>query len=195
MLLGAALAIALESVRHLETPHHAPVPFTLVLLVGVIPHKEVRFRRVLAGGAEVESQAVRADPWHHRSDAITSTAPFIGIGTAVWKGPGWESADDWAALVASIVIAVIVASIVRPAVHELMDRAPDPSLLERIARAASGVHDVRAIETLEARRARAHEALRAVLTRRILPPRPHRLRRLDGPSAGVELGSDSINRV
>jgi cation diffusion facilitator family transporter len=153
MLLGAAIGIALESVLEIQTPHHAPAPFTLAVLVGVILIKEVLFRRVLAVGAEVGSQAVRADAWHHRSDAITSTAAFIGIGIAVWKGPGWETADDWAALVASIVIAVNGLSILRPAVHDLMDRAPDPSLLERIAQAASGVHDVRAIEKLKVRRA------------------------------------------
>lgn len=153
MLVAAAAGVAIEAVREIRTPHHAPAPFTLAVLVVVILIKEVLFRRVLAVSGETASQAMRADAWHHRSDAITSAAAFIGIGIAIWKGPGWEAADDWAALVAAVVIAANGFSIVRPAVHDLMDRAPDAAMLLRIARAASSVEDVRAIEKLKVRRA------------------------------------------
>ena len=153
MLVAAATGVAIEAVREIHTPHQTPAPFTLAVLVVVILIKEVLFRRVLAVSGEMASQAMRADAWHHRSDAITSTAAFIGIGIAIWKGPGWESADDWAALVAAVVIAANGFSIVRPAVHDLMDRAPDAAMLLRIARAASSVEDVLAIEKLKVRRA------------------------------------------
>lgn len=153
MLVAAAAGVAIEAVREIRTPHQTPAPFTLAVLVVVILIKEVLFRRVLAVSGEMASQAMRADAWHHRSDAITSTAAFIGIGIAIWKGPGWESADDWAALVAAVVIAANGLSILRPAVHDLMDRAPDAAMLLRIARAASSVEDVRAIEKLKVRRA------------------------------------------
>ena len=55
------------------------------------------FARSSRVGDEIGSTAVKTDAWHHRSDAITSPAAFIGIAIALWGGPGWESADDWAA--------------------------------------------------------------------------------------------------
>ena len=70
----AAIGISVEAVREIRTPHHAPAPFTLVVLVGVVLVKEVLFRRVLAAGEASLSTALAADAWHHRSDAITSLA-------------------------------------------------------------------------------------------------------------------------
>src|ERR687885_2272961 len=128
MLLGAAVGIAIEAVREIRTPHHAPAPFTLAVLVAVIVIKEVLFRFVIRVGQQVDSTAVMADAWHHRSDAITSAAAFVGIGIALLMGPGWEAADDWAALVAAAIIAFNGARILRPAVHDLMDRAPPADL-------------------------------------------------------------------
>src|SRR5258708_39415855 len=102
-----------------------PAPFTLGVIVVVILIKEVLFRKVMQVGDEIGSTAVKADAWHHRSDAITSAAAFIGIGIALWGGPGWESADDWASLVASVVIALNGIRLLRPAIQDLMDRMPE----------------------------------------------------------------------
>jgi cation diffusion facilitator family transporter len=153
LLLGAAVGIAIEAVREIRTPHHAPAPFTLAVLVAVIIIKEVLFRFVIRVGAQVDSTAVVADAWHHRSDAITSAAAFIGISIAVVMGPGWEAADDWAALAAAGIIAYNGARIVRPAVHDLMDRAPSADLYRQVADAAATVVGVRAIEKLMVRKA------------------------------------------
>jgi cation diffusion facilitator family transporter len=152
MLIGAAAGIAVEAIREIRLPHHAPAPFTLAVLVGVILVKEVLFRRVSAVGEEVSSVAVKADAWHHRSDAITSLAAFIGISIALIGGPGWEAADDWAALIASGVIVVNAIILVRPAIDDLMDRQPPDQLLERISSAANGTSDVRFIEKLKVRK-------------------------------------------
>lgn len=152
MLIGAAAGIAVEAIREIRLPHHAPAPFTLAVLVGVILVKEVLFRRVSAVGDDLASTAVKADAWHHRSDAITSTAAFIGISIALVGGPGWESADDWAALIASGVIVVNAVILIRPAIDDLMDRSPRGQLLERIGAAASGTSDVHYIEKLKVRK-------------------------------------------
>ncbi len=152
MLIGAAAGIAVEAIREIRLPHHAPAPFTLAVLVGVILVKEVLFRRVSAVGQEVASTAVKADAWHHRSDAITSTAAFIGISIALIGGPGWESADDWAALVASGVIVVNAVMLIRPAIDDLMDRSPGGHLLEMISSAATATPGVRYIEKLKVRK-------------------------------------------
>lgn len=153
MLLAASAGISIEAIREIRTPHHAPAPFTLVVLVAVVLVKETLFRRVFRVGDEEGSTAVKADAWHHRSDAITSVAAFIGISVALWKGEGWESADDWAALVAALVIAINALILLRPAVFDLMDRAPEPDIVERVRLAALAVPDVMAIEKLKVRRA------------------------------------------
>jgi cation diffusion facilitator family transporter len=153
MLLAASAGISIEAIREIHTPHHAPAPFTLIVLVAVVLVKETLFRRVFRVGEEEESIAVKSDAWHHRSDAITSVAAFIGISIALWKGEGWESADDWAALVAALVIAINALILLRPAVFDLMDRAPEPDIVERVRLAALAVPDVMAIEKLKVRRA------------------------------------------
>lgn len=153
LLIGAAAGITVEALREIRTPHHTPAPFTLIVLVGVIVVKEVLFRRVLKVSDEVRSTAVKADAWHHRSDAITSAAAFIGISIALLGGPGWESADDWAALAAAGVIVINAITLLRPAIGDLMDKSPGAHLLERIGDAARGTPEVRHIEKLKVRKA------------------------------------------
>jgi cation diffusion facilitator family transporter len=153
MLIGAAVGITIEAIREIRTPHHAPAPFTLIVLVAVVLVKETLFRRVFEVGNEEDSTAVKADAWHHRSDAITSVAAFVGISVALWKGEGWEAADDWAALVAACVIAINAIVLIRPAIGDLMDRAPDAAFLEKIRLAALSIPDVAAVEKLKVRRA------------------------------------------
>lgn len=152
MLLAAAAAIAIQSAREIVTPHHTPAPFTLAVLVGVVVVKETLFRRVFRVGEEVQSVAVVADAWHHRSDAITSLAAFVGIAVAIFGGPGWESADDWAALAAAGIIVWNGVRILRRAARDLLDATPDPVLVESIAKAVSPVPGVRSFEKLRVRR-------------------------------------------
>jgi cation diffusion facilitator family transporter len=153
MLIGAAVGIAVEAIREIRTPHHLPAPFTLAVLIGVILVKEVLFRRVIRLGEDLGSTAVKADAWHHRSDAMTSAAAFIGISVALVGGPGWEAADDWAALAASGVIVVNACLLLRPAIQDLMDKSPSGDLLDRISAAALATADVRSIEKLMVRKA------------------------------------------
>ena len=152
MLLAAAAAIAIQAVREIRTPHHTPAWWTLVVLVVVMIVKTLLSRRVAAVGAEIGSTAVRTDAWHHFSDALTSAAAFVGILIAVIGGTGWESADDWAALAASGVIAVNAMLLLKPAVADLMDRSPEPGVLESIRSIATSVPGVLAIEKLAVRR-------------------------------------------
>jgi cation diffusion facilitator family transporter len=153
MLLAAALVIAVAAIREIHTPHHAPAPWTLLVLITVVATKWILARRVGSVGNEVRSTAVQADAWHHLSDAITSTAAFIGISVALIGGPGWESADDWAALVAAGVIAYNGIGMMRPALHDLMDRMPGTEILERVEGAARSVVGVADVEKLIVRKA------------------------------------------
>jgi cation diffusion facilitator family transporter len=151
MLLGAAIGISIIAIRDIRTPHHLPAPFTLFVAAGVIMIKEILYRRVSRVGREVGGTAIVADAWHHRADAISSLAAFIGISIALLGGRGWEAADDWAALVAAILVAVNGVRTLRPAIAGLMDEAPDRSVKERVLHAAAEVGGVRSVENLNVR--------------------------------------------
>jgi cation diffusion facilitator family transporter len=152
MLLVAAVGISILAIREIRTPHHLPAPFTLFVAAGVIIIKEILYRRVSRVGRDVGSTAVTADAWHHRADAISSLAAFIGISIALLGGRGWEAADDWAALVAALVVAVNGVKTLRPAISGLMDEAPDRTVKERVLEAACAVDGVRNVENLKVRR-------------------------------------------
>jgi cation diffusion facilitator family transporter len=152
MLLGAAVGISILAIREIRTPHHLPAPFTLFVAAGVIIVKEILYRRVSRVGRDVGSTAVTADAWHHRADAISSLAAFIGISIALLGGRGWEAADDWAALVAALVVAVNGVKTLRSAISGLMDEAPDRTVKERVLEAACAVDGVRNVENMKVRR-------------------------------------------
>ncbi len=152
MLLGAGFGIAVSAVHEIVTPHHAPAPFTLVVLIAVVVSKEWVFRRVLAVSATTDSSAVEADAWHHRSDALTSAAAAIGILIALVGGPEYAAADDWAALVAAGIILFNGVRFLRVAIAELMDRQPDPAIAAKIEAAAHSVPGVLATEKLRVRK-------------------------------------------
>ena len=122
------------------------------LLVAVVIIKAVLSRRVHDVGATIGSSAVKADAWHHLSDALTSAAAFVGIGIALWGGPGWESADDWAALAASGIILYNGLSMLRPAVADLLDQMPGQEVVDPVRRAAESVEGVLATEKLAVRK-------------------------------------------
>ncbi|MGH2570942.1 MAG: cation diffusion facilitator family transporter [bacterium] len=152
MLFGAGTGIAMQAVREILTPHHAPAPFTLGVLVAVIVIKEVLHRATARIGRTLGSTALVADAWHHRSDAITSLLAGIGIAVGLAGGPGWEPADDWAALAASGFIFFNASKFVRRALEELMDTRPDATLLEGVESTARAVAGVQAVEKVLARK-------------------------------------------
>jgi len=152
-LVAAAIGIAIQSTREIITPHHAPAPFTLIVLVLVVVAKETLYRFVFRVGESVNSTAVKSDAWHHRSDAITSAAAAIGISVALIGGEGYESADDLAALFASAIIVVNAYRILRPAVNEVMDAAPPAGVELSIREAAQHVPGVILLEKCFVRKA------------------------------------------
>jgi cation diffusion facilitator family transporter len=145
-VLLAAAGIAWQSVHEIITPHHGPHWLTLPLLAVVVAVKEFFSRRMLRLDAEYGATALKAEAWHHRSDAITSAAAFIGIAIGVIGGPGYESADDWAALLACALIAANGVSIGRAALGEIMDTAVPLETETEIRRLAGGVPGVRYVE-------------------------------------------------
>ncbi|KAA9042156.1 cation transporter [Ginsengibacter hankyongi] len=131
-LITSATIIAYESIKNIGTPHHLPKLWTLFVLGPIIVWKEISYRVVIKRGNETNSSSLKADAWHHRSDAITSIAAFIGISVALILGKGYESADDWAALFASGFIYYNSYLIFRPALGEVMDEHSFDDLVEEI---------------------------------------------------------------
>lgn len=142
----AAMVIVVQSIYEIITPHHAPAPFTLIVLVIVIITKEALFRFVIKVGTTVNSVAVKSDAWHHRSDAITSAAAFIGISIALIGGEGYEAADDFAALFASVIIIINAYRIFKPALYELLDTAPPARTIQKVRDVAVKVENVMGID-------------------------------------------------
>ena len=131
-LITSATVIAYESIINIRTPHQLPKTWTLIILGAIIIWKEYSFRLVMKRSVQTNSSSLRADAWHHRSDAITSVAAFIGISIALILGNGYEAADDWAALFASGFILYNSYLIVRPALGEIMDEHLYDDLIAQI---------------------------------------------------------------
>lgn len=147
MLLIAAVGIAAKSIEAIiGGHHHEPRAFTLLVLLAVVVIKESLYRFVSSEAASVDSTAVHADAWHHRSDAITSLAAFIGISISLIGGPNYDFADDAAAIVAAAIIAFNGWRQLRPALDELMDASPNREVIEQIRLTAAALPGVVRVE-------------------------------------------------
>ncbi|MEX2218631.1 MAG: cation diffusion facilitator family transporter [Phycisphaerales bacterium] len=151
MVLAAGIAVAVKAVMGLLQPGPTPHVFTLVVLVVIVAIKEVLFRIVSRAAHDLESGAVLVDAWHHRSDAMTSLAAFLGISIAVWGGKDYYWADPAAALVAAGIILYNAVQLFRTPLHELMDAEPT-HLVERARAMAAAVPDVADVEKVTARK-------------------------------------------
>lgn len=141
-LITSAVIIAHESIINIQTPHNLPKTWTLFVLGAIIIWKEISFRIVLKRSIESNSSSLKADAWHHRSDAITSVAAFVGISIALFLGKGYESADDWAALFASTFILYNSYLIFRPALGEIMDEHLYDNVVLSIRKVAGTVEGI-----------------------------------------------------
>ncbi len=141
-LITSATVIAYESIVNIGTPHDLPKSWTLYVLGSIILWKEYSFQVVMRRSKETNSSALKADAWHHRSDAITSVAAFVGISIALILGKGYESADDWAALFAAGFILYNSYLIFRPALGEIMDEHLYDDLIENIREVSRGVDGI-----------------------------------------------------
>lgn len=142
----SALIIAYESIKNIQTPHELPKPWTLIVLGAIIIWKEASFQIVIRKSRQINSSSLKADAWHHRSDAITSVAAFIGITIALVFGEGYETADDWAALLASGFILYNSYLIFRPALGEIMDENTYDELISKIREIALTVEGIMGTE-------------------------------------------------
>ena len=164
-LVVSALFIAYESIKNINSPHKMPEAWTLFVLGAIIAWKEISFQIVIRKSKQTHSSSLKADAWHHRSDAITSVAAFIGISIALLLGEGFESADDWAALIAAGVILYNGYQIFRPALGEILDEHVHDDLINEIRQIALTVDGVVGTEKCFIRKAglKYHVDLHAIV--------------------------------
>ena len=164
-LVTSATIIVYESIQNIQTPHNPPRAWTLLVLGVIILWKEISFRFVIKKSRETNSTSLKADAWHHRSDAITSVLAFLGISVAIIFGKGYEAADDWAALFASFFILYNSYRIFRPALGEIMDENLYDDLVLEIKRKSLDVPGVLGTEKCYIRKAgmKYHVDLHAIV--------------------------------
>ena len=164
-LITSATIIAYESIKNIATPHELPKIWTLFVLIPLIIWKEISFQLVIQKAKETNSSSLKADAWHHRSDAITSIAALIGISIALYFGNGYETADDWAALFASGFILYNSYKIFRPALGEIMDEHLYDDLVADIRKVSLSCAGVVATEKCFVRKAgmKYHVELHAIV--------------------------------
>lgn len=157
--------IAYESIKNIGIPHDLPKVWTLFVLAPLILWKEVSYRLVMKKAKETNSSSLKADAWHHRSDAVTSIAAFLGISVALYFGKGYETADDWAALFASGFILYNSYLIFRPALGEIMDEHLYDDLVDDIRKVSLTVEGIVGTEKCFIRKAgmKYHVDLHAIV--------------------------------
>ncbi len=159
----AALAVAVfiflmagwvgwHAVREIMTPHHGPAWWTLLLLAAVIVVKWLFSRRLGAAGERTGSTALGAEALHHWTDAMTSAAAFVGIAIALIGGKGWETADDWAALFACVIIGFNGAGMLTKALGDVMDSAVPQKFEGEVRTLALAVPGVQALDKVRVRK-------------------------------------------
>jgi len=176
-LITSATVIAYESIQKIRTPHELPKPYTLIVLGLVIIIKELFYRTITKKSKELKSSTLKAEAWHHKSDAITSLAAFIGISIALILGKGYEAADDWAALLASFIILYNSYLIFRPALGEIMDEHVYDDLVDEIRIVSKKVEGVINTEKCHVRKTgiKFHVDLHAIVDSKITVKEGHEI--------------------
>ncbi len=165
----ALIADAIESITDIVSSFLVLLGLKYASRPPLIVWKEVSFRLVIKRAEETNSSALKADAWHHRSDAITSIAAFIGISIALYFGEGYETVDDWAALFASGFILYNSYLIFRPALGEIMDEHVYDDLVEEIRKVSITVEGILGTEKCFIRKAgmQYHVDLHAIVDKNI----------------------------
>ncbi|MBR2200111.1 MAG: cation transporter, partial [Bacteroidales bacterium] len=131
-----------------------PVPGVVALVVALlsIALKEWAYRFTVKVGKEVDSQAVVANAWHHRTDAFSSVATAAGVGAAYFGGEKWAVLDPVAAVLVSVFIIKTAYDLITQAVGELLEKSLPPDVEDRIVQIAESEPEVTDSHGLKTRR-------------------------------------------
>lgn len=144
----------IDKMRAILRGEEVPVPTMIALIAAAVSilAKEILYRITVRVGKRVNSPAVIANAWHHRSDALSSIGSLIGIGGAIWLGKKWVILDPVTGCIISIVIIVVAVKMALPAMRELLDISLPDETEDEIIRLASSVEGVKDVHNLKTRR-------------------------------------------
>ena len=129
-----------------------PTMLALIVAVVSIASKEWLYRYTVSNGKKLNSQAVIANAWHHRSDAVSSLGTLIGISGAMFLGDNWRILDPIAAIVVSIFIIKSGYDIVKPCISELLEASLPEEKENEIENLVTSVPGIEFIHNLRTRR-------------------------------------------
>ncbi|AOY76655.1 cation diffusion facilitator family transporter [Clostridium formicaceticum] len=149
ILILTAVGIGYEALKVLRDPTIAP-PDSMAIYIALISivFKEALYQYSVKIGKKINSPAVIADAWHHRTDAFSSIAALIGIGGALY---GYPVMDPLAGVFVSILILKTGISIYKQAILALMDTAPSREVLEQIREAAFQAKGIKEVQDIKVR--------------------------------------------
>ena len=156
LLVSGATKVA-DVIKGVVLP--APSIIALVAAGVSIVSKEILYRYTVRVGKNLNSQAVVANAWHHRSDAFSSTGTLIGIGGAIFLGEKWRILDPLAAIVVSSFIIKVAVDLVKPAIDELLERSLPVDTEKRILDIIAAFPEVSSPHHLRTRRIGNHIAI------------------------------------
>ena len=149
ILVGVALSICYEASKSLFNIEGIAIPTLLPLVVSIISIliKEYQYRITIRIAKKINSPALKADAWHHRSDALSSIAAFVGIGGAML---GFKILEPLASIVVALFVCKVGYDILKNAVNELMDVSIDETYeneIKKIAQLTEGVMNLGSLRT------------------------------------------------
>ena len=138
-----------------------PAPSIVALIVAAISIilKEILYRYTINEGKKLNSQAVIANAWHHRSDAFSSIGTLIGIGGAIFLGEKWRILDPIAAIVVSGFIMKVATDLLKPCIDELLERSLPAETEQKIIDLIAEFPEVSSPHHLRTRRIGNHIAI------------------------------------
>ena len=156
ILIAVAAQILANGIKDIMSVLHgeeiqAPSRIALIAALVSIIAKEFCYQITARVGRRVNSPAVIANAWHHRSDALSSVGALIGIGCAMWLGQKWVILDPVMGCVISIAIFVVAIKMAEPAMKELLDISLSEETENEIVRIASEVNGVADVHNLKTR--------------------------------------------
>lgn len=154
-LIGAAVGIIVSGAVKFASwlsgdDLEAPGKLALWAALLSIVVKEILYRYTAHKGKALDSQAVVANAWHHRSDALSSIAAAIGIGGALFFGGRWTVLDPLASIVVGIMLAIVALKLLKVSIGELTDKSllpEDEEDIERIIKSVPGVSEPHHLKT------------------------------------------------
>ena len=164
ILLGTGLGLLWESgvtLARLSEGEAGPAPGWLAFAAALISIavKEGLYRYTMAAALETDSSTLKANAWHHRSDAISSIATVVGTGGAMLPGKGWLALDPIAAGVISLFIIAMSFSLMKPGLDELMEKSLPENEMAAIGKILDDTPELDGYHRLRTRRVGANRAI------------------------------------